>query len=180
MRMMLPLLLLVLTACSGKKREQAEVVSSNAGETSADATIGTAAPLDYDALFKLETYLANPENDTSLLQVITESVALMITPTEAQVNALEAEYGEDFYTIADDASYYQAMAGMMIDSLGVNSVNASKPFVQFIGASDTFTLDIRKQGLPEWNVIFFNTKKSPEVIPAIELTEEKIRTYFEL
>jgi hypothetical protein len=174
------LILFVLTACSGKPTEQRQVASSNTPETNRDTTIAATTPIDYDAMFKLDTYLASPPNDTSVVQEITESVAVIISPTEEQAKALEAEYGEDFYTIADDANYYQSLAITMIDSLGVKSVNASKPFVRFIGVNDTFNLDIRKPGVPEWNIIFFNTVKPPEIIPAIELTEEKIKTYFDL
>jgi hypothetical protein len=179
MRIKFILIFFMLAACSGYKTEQDQVTSSDISDAKPDTVIAGSVPIDYDAMLKLETYLSS-EKDTSVLQEITESVALLILPTTEQVEALEAEYGEDFYTIADDASYYQSMASTMIDSLGVKSIDASKPFVRFVGRDSVYTLDIRKQGLPEWNIIFFNTAKAPEIIPAIELTEEKIKTYFDL
>jgi hypothetical protein len=169
----------LIVSCTVKKAEP-EAAVADTTDTEVDSAVMKGDIPDYEAMFKLETYVVPPQGDTSLVQEIHESMALIVLPTPAQVEAMEAEYGEDFYTIADDASYYQSIAMQMIDSLQVKTVHASKRFVQFTTEEDTVTLDVRKQGVPEWNIIFFHVKKKPEIIPAIELTEEHIKNYFDL
>jgi hypothetical protein len=38
---------------------------------------------------------------------------------------------------------------------------------------------MRKEGAPAWNLIFFKTKKDPEIISITDLSKEKIMTYFD-
>lgn len=135
---------------------------------------------DYGEEFKLENYLVE-KKDTTDLQEISGSVALIVFPTEEQINEMQEDYGEDnFYTVADDANYYQASAIGLIDSLQVETVNASSRFVQFTGNDKTWMLDLRGRKTAPWNIIFFKENKEPLIVPAVELDIPKIREYFEL
>lgn len=172
-------LMLMVVACAPKKTEQ-EIVNKAYDSAVTVTEMDSTETNDYESLFRLETYLTSPKADTATVQVISEPVALIIVPTTEQAAAMEKEFGEDFYTIADDASYYQSIAIGMIDSLGIKSVNATKPFISFKGTDTNYTLDIRRDGLPEWNIIFLHPEKQPQIVQAIQLTEEHIKSYFNL
>ena len=103
----------------------------------------------------------------------------MIDPTDVQIQEMKKKYGEDdFYTMADDGNYYQATATKLLDSLGIKTVWANKPFVRFIGANKAWTLNLTRKGLPVWNLIFFNKMKEPKIIGTAGVTTEAIDSYF--
>ncbi len=135
---------------------------------------------DYDSQFKLENYIVEDQTDTSKVQVIDFSCALIIDPTADQVDEMKKKEGEEnFYVGADDAIFYQAQALDLIDSAVVKKEFVKKQFIKFIGVDKTWTLDIRKKNLPAWNLILFNRKKTPQPEPTISLTFEKVKEYFE-
>jgi hypothetical protein len=131
----------------------------------------------------LDNYLVYVHIDTNDLQQIDETVALLVYPSDEQIEEMKKEYGEDdFYTVADDANYYQGTAIGMIDSLGVKTVTAKNKFILFQGKNkkSNWTLDIRGKNAPPWNVIFFKMDKKPEIVSTVDLDYEKIKDYFEL
>lgn len=136
---------------------------------------------DYETLFKLETYLTDSTIVNDSMQVIDYDCAVLIYPTGAQIDEMIKANGEDdFYTIADDNSWYQGTAIGMIDSVNVKTTSATLPFLRLKGKDNAWTLDIRKKGLPEWNIVFFKTTKEPKIISAIDLTVEQVKAYFEV
>lgn len=144
---------------------------------------GTEEESYFEDVLKLDNYLVKGSVNEEDLQEISETVAILIYPTDAQIEKMEKEYGEeDFYTVADDNTYYQGTAMGMIDSLGVNTITAKNRFIRFKGrdGKSIWTLDIRKKGAPPWNLIFFHTDKSPEIISTVDLDYEKIKAYFDL
>ncbi len=181
---------LVLASCGPSKKEIVSELkpvdkTQSVSEVLPDSLVvdSTEGEYNYEDQFKLDNYLVYVNIDNNDLQEISESVALLVYPTDVQIEEMKKEYGEeDFYTVADDASYYQGTAIGMIDSLGVNKMTAKKRFIRFKRQSEksTWTLDIRKAGTAEWNIIFFHKDKDPEIISAIDLTYEKIKSYFEL
>jgi len=169
------ILSLSLLSC-GKTKETA-TTSDTLITSTPDST--KAGKFDYDAQFKLENYLAE-QTDTSKVQTIAFDCAVIIYPSPDQIEEMEkAEGEENFATIADDASFYQSQASQIIDSVGIKTVMANKPFLKFTGSKKNWTLDIRKKNLPAWNLILFNKNKSPLVSPTISLTSEMVRTYFD-
>jgi hypothetical protein len=137
------------------------------------------AEYDYESLFNLSTYLTDSTLLEDSIQVINSDCAVLIYPTSAQIDAMIKDNGEDnFYIIADDNNWYQGVAIGMIDSVGVKTIGATKPFLRFEGKEKRWTLAIRKKNLPEWNIVFFNTSKEPKIISAIELSVDQVQEYF--
>jgi hypothetical protein len=132
---------------------------------------------NFESYINLENYIV-ADADTSNVQEINASCAVIVNPTGDQMQSMEKEYGDDFATMADDYSFYQSEAIIKFDSAKVKVVNAEKRFVKLIGKSGSWTLDLRKDGAPEWNIILFNIDKKPQVSSAIDITYEKVGEYF--
>ncbi len=137
-------------------------------------------PFDYDAQFKLETYLVPEQIDTSKIQVVDTDCAILIYPTPEQIEEMKKKEGEEnFYIGADDSNFYQGQAIGLIDSLGIKTLTANKQFIKFTGERNSWTLDIRRKDTPAWNLILFKKSKMPQVEPTISLTIEKLQSYFQ-
>lgn len=176
MRSLSILFLSILLCTCGKIKEN----TATAADSLKTDSIKTET-FDYNSQFKLENYLINERSlDTSKIQTITADCAILIYPTDEQIEEMKKTEGEeDFYVGADDSNFYQAQASQTIDSVGVTIKTATKQFLKFNGNQKTWLLNIRKKNLPAWNLIFFNRNKSPEVVPTIMLTKEKVKSYFE-
>jgi hypothetical protein len=136
---------------------------------------------NYESFLNLENYKSAETPDPSEIRRVDSSAVIIIHPSVQQIKEMEEKYGEDFYTIADDASFYQAEAMMRIDSLGVKKIviDDAHNYVHLKGSAKTWLLSIRKEGAPEWNMIFFHITKDPEIISAIDVTTDKIKEFFE-
>ena len=167
---------LVISSCGVKTTEGD--LANVADSTSTILTVAGFDENNYDSFIELSNYQADNKPDPPDVQVIDSTSVIIINPTEAQVAEMEEKYGEDFYTIADDNSFYQYEAAARLDSLGIKTISAEKDFLQLQGKSEKWILDIRKEGAPEWNMIFFHTGKKPEIVPSIDATHEKIKEYF--
>jgi len=168
----------VLCTCS-KKSDDTAVDHVDATGAAAD-TVAT-AEIPYESLFVLDTYLVEETVDPAEVQSVFTGCAVIVVPSDEQTEEMIKEYGEDdFFTMADDAGYYQSMAMELLDSLKVATVSAEKPYIRLLGSGDTWTLNFRRKGLPGWNIVFFHQEKVPEVVPAIEVTAERIKEYFEM
>jgi hypothetical protein len=131
--------------------------------------------------FKLENYLVGDMTDTSKVHIINFDCAVVVYPTHEQIEEMKKTEGEDaFYTIADDANFYQTHALQVLDSAGVKTVGTKKQFIKFVGGERQWTLDIRKQNLAAWNLILFNKSKTPRVTPPINLSYDMARTFFDM
>lgn len=125
----------------------------------------------------IDDYLVESISDTAI-QKISGSLVLIIHPGQEQIDAMLKEYGEeDLSTILDDASFYQSSAINLIDSLGIKTVTAEKRFIYYQNVIREWNLDLHKNNSP-WVVIFFDLDQRPEVVSTIEVTEEKIKAYF--
>ncbi|HEY0655132.1 MAG TPA: hypothetical protein VGD65_18485 [Chryseosolibacter sp.] len=173
------------TLCGCSRTSESKSAETESDTTATDQTTvsqdkAMAAEYDYESLFKLESYLIDSAVAEDSIQVIDSDCAFIVYPTSVQIDAMIAEYGEeDFYTIADDNSYYQATALQKIDSIQIKTVKAELPFARFKGVTTTWTLDLRRKGLPEWNLILFNHNKEPQIISAIDLTTDHVKEYFQ-
>jgi hypothetical protein len=132
---------------------------------------------NFDSYINLDNYTVT-DADTSNIQSINFNCAVIVNPTEEQVQSMEKEYGDDFPTMADDYNFYQSEALVKFDSAKVKVVNAEKRFLKLIGSSRSWILDLRKDGAPEWNIILFNVEKQPQVSSAIDVTYERVGEYF--
>jgi hypothetical protein len=132
---------------------------------------------NFESYINLENYTV-ADADSANIQSINFNCAVVVNPTDDQVQSMEKEYGDDFATMADDYSFYQSEAIIKFDSAKVKVVDAEKRFVKLIGTSRSWILDLRKDGAPEWNIILFNIDKEPQVSSAIDITYEKVGEYF--
>lgn len=170
------LIAFVLASCNQSKKE--EIAQDSAAVVTDSSSIKEEIIEDP---FKLETYLFQGKVNGNDVQTISETSVLVVNPTDEQIEEMKEEYGEeDFYTIADDASFYQAGALSLIDSLGIKKVNAEKPFALLIGEAAPVTVNLRRKGAPGWMIILFNKKKTPKIVPAIDVNREMLNEYFDL
>ena len=135
----------------------------------------------YGDEFKLDNYLVYVHIDTNDLQTIEKTVALLAYPTDTQIEEMKKKYGEDdFYTIADDANFYQGTAIGLIDSLGIATVTAEKRFIEFRddNTKSSWTLDIRNKHASPWSIIFFKKGKKPQIVSTIDWDYEEMKNYF--
>jgi hypothetical protein len=168
---LLPVAILLCSCFGSEKKTEKAVAVDSTQYASEDA---------YEKYYNLDSYLTESPVDAKDVQEINTNCALIVTPSIAQMQAMEKEYGDDFESVVDDAFYYQGIAVGIIDSLQIKRVDAKEvPFVLLKGNNNrNYTLNIRKSGLPEWNIVFFNVNKQPEIISAIDLTPEKAKDYF--
>lgn len=170
---LLPFAIAVLVSCT-QKNNRADSIS-----TLSDS-LASAADQKEANLWTLENYLAHESPDTTSVQLVTSTCAVLIYPTDDQIDELTRENGdEDFSTIADDSNYYQSVAIDLLDSAGINTVTASRHYVRFIGKHNSWLLNVRKKGGVAWGIILFNKTKSPEIVSAIDLSKEYIGRYFD-
>jgi hypothetical protein len=130
--------------------------------------------------FILENYFPGTEVvvDAAELQLIDSTCAILVYPTDEQLAVLQQEYGDDFASVAEDNTYYHGLAIEMLDSIDIETDNAEKRIIQFKNATQTWTLDIRKEGAPAWNLIFFTEEKGPMIVPYVDLSHDRIKEYF--
>ena len=132
-----------------------------------------------DSYTRLDSYLVDANPDTADFQTINKSCAILVNPTKEQIELMEKEYGEDFYTIADDNTFYQANAMEVLDSLDIKTVMADqKRYLKLMDRKKDWTLDIRQNGAPGWNLILFSLGKRPKVVSAININNDLIMEYF--
>jgi hypothetical protein len=167
-------------ACTSPKTEQ-DTKNALTADADSAVSINGFREDDLDSYKELDNYIVTASVNSNDLQEIDSTAVVIIDPTEEQITQMEEEYGEeDLAAIADDASYYLSEATLKLDSFKIKTLEASKRFINLKGNRQSWLLDVRKEGAPEWNLILFHKDKIPEILPAIDLTDEKIKTYFNL
>lgn len=137
---------------------------------------------DSSSYFILTNYFKDPEivPERKELQVVDSTCAVIVYPTDEQLESLKTETGEKFMEFADNYSYYQGIAIEMLDSIDIGTVKAETRYITFKGPrKKLWELDVRKDGAPAWNLIFFKPNKDPEIISITALSRDKIMDYFE-
>ena len=129
---------------------------------------------------RLDNYLMATKIPLEDIQTIDSTSAIMVNPSTEQLSEMAEDYGvDDLATITDDQGYFQSMARHLLDSASILVVEAEKRYIRLTGENDKiWVLDVRKEGAPAWNLILFNTRKEPEIIPSTDLTTNKISQYF--
>ena len=165
-------------SCSSTQNEERNSIidsSGNVYENGFDSNT-------FESFLRLDNYLTAAKINSPELQVIDSTCAILVNPTEEQFIEMKKTYEEDgLATLTDDNGYFQSYARYILDSASIKIMEAEKRFIRLVGENNqTWLLDIRKEGAPAWNLIIFNTRKEPEIIPAIDLTHNKIVQYFDV
>lgn len=172
-----------LFSCS-KKEPTVEILKQDTLVANVDSIstekVYTAATLDeYKAMYDLQSYLIDV--DSPNMEEIDFDCAILIFPTEEQIERMKKDYKEeDFYIVADDNNWYQSKAIDIIDSLGVKRITANERYIKLKGEDKIWILDVRRDNLPSWNLIFFKRTKEPQIISPVDLTPEAARDFFEM
>jgi hypothetical protein len=138
-------------------------------------------PASFESFLRLENYLSAAKIPESDLQVIDSSCAIFVNPNGRQITEMREAYGEEgLASLTDDNGYFQSNARRILDSVSVKIMDADKRFIKLKGQDGrSWILDLRKEGAPEWNLIIFNTRREPEIVPAIDLTWNRVVGYFD-
>jgi len=180
MRKTLILLPIAIGMCCSCSIKNVETISSDTTEAPDSTVVTGFDENNYESFLDLDNYKTGSAPAAAELQLIDSSAVIVINPTDEQIKEMEEKYDEDFYSIADDNSFYQAEAMSRLDSLGVKTVPAEKRYLKLQGKNNHWILDIRKEGAPEWNMILFSVGKTPEIVSSIDVTNEKIKEFFQL
>lgn len=171
------MLLALLFSCNSKT-ETTDTVKDAKADLPAVQTPDVASQ-EFDRWYKIQNYIVEENIPDDSIQVVDAVGVIVINPTEEQIDQMIEEYGEDdFYTVADDNSFYQASAIAQLDSFAVHTVIAEKRYLKLAGNGKTWLIDVRPEGAPEWNMIFFDKAQEPRVMSAIDVTPEELANYF--
>jgi len=135
---------------------------------------------DSQSYFIFTNYIPPAEDKPvrNTIQTVDSTCAILIYPADEQLKDLEKTLGENFSELFDDYTYYQGLAIEMLDSIDVETANAEKRYLRFKGKKSNWVIDIRKEGAPAWNLIFFDVTKEPLIISMKDLSHNKIIEYF--
>lgn len=155
--------------------------TANQTDTQSESEVSDSDEPSFEDYYKLESYQVAGNVNPAEVQSVDFDCAIIVHPTEEQMEEIKAEQGEEsFYSIADDYTFYQSLALEKVDSAGIRREAATMRYIRLSGGDKEWTLDMRKKGMPAWNLIFFKKGKTPEVISAIDLTSDHVRDYFEV
>ena len=119
--------------------------------------------------------------DSIQSQHITESCAVLIYPTEQQINSEKEKIGEeDFYTIAGDYNFYMGNLIEPMQQLEIKTITAQKRILKFQGTDKDYIIDLDKKGsldLPYWKAILFTKSNAPIFIEVTDTDNDKIINY---
>lgn len=105
---------------------------------------------------KSQVHAQKDNSDT--LEMINNPFVLMVQPTEADINQMKKEMGEDFYIMADDVMWYQSEMITHLDSLKIETRNTEDKNFSFRNeAKKVFSLKA-KITEPGWHYFYFDGK----------------------
>jgi hypothetical protein len=123
-----------------------------------------------------ESAIIKSEKSDMQSDVITEPCAIIISPTNKQIDSLQKAYGDDFYTMADDNLFYTAFARVKLDSLKIPTIERKSmgtiTFRQKNGKITTKNLHDFA-----WGILLFNTHEEP-ITADITNIESEIKRCF--
>ena len=104
--------------------------------------------------------IANKINAIVDQDVITTACAIVISPTDLKIDSLKKVYKDDFYTIADDNSFYVATATSYLDSVKTKIIyKKSVGVIKFKGTNGVSEEINLNESL--WEILLFNGKTEP-------------------
>jgi hypothetical protein len=188
MKIGLFLVIVLIAACSSRKESNETDslrVSSNpdtiqiqSRETDSVILIED-EDLDYEKAMRIESYLVS-DSDPSETTTIKSKCAVYVFPDGATLEAMQKKYGDDYYTIADDANWYMSESGQTLDSLGVKEGDIKTRYVKCVVNGVAHTVDLRTPTGLYWKLFFFNPSKKPKIVSMVGLWPDTVRAYFDL
>ena len=132
---------------------------------------------DFNSFYMLENYKTTI-GDTQA--VIDYDCALFISPSANFIATMKLQMDtNDFYTIADDNNWYDYQAKVLLDSMKVRVEYQETGVIFFVGDnSKSWLLDFEKPGALGWNLILFNRSKKPQIVDAIDISIDQIKSFF--
>ena len=107
--------------------------------------------------------------------LITTPCALVLYPTDKQIDSMKKKDGEDFYTIADDNQFYMANCLEYLDSVKLKTITKDSKGVLAFKTQNNQLYKLKLDTL-SWSVILFNGKTKPYHTD-ITLFQDDYRSY---
>lgn len=106
--------------------------------------------------------------------LVTERSGIFISPDTEEIEHMKKEYGEDFYTAADDNLYYEYEADKLLEEKNIKTVYPKTRYLKFkTNTGQEYFFDTKTEDSPNWYLILFDPSKDrPEIISAIDIAEE--------
>ena len=134
----------------------------------------TTGPIDYDSIYNIKQYLEYGEPDSAEVQVIDFDCAVFISPSREQID----EMGPSDYNMGRaDYAPREKEQRKLCASNGIKIIKATRKYLEFRNSDRYYLMDIRKKGMPAWNVVLYKSGKSP-FVPTGWLTAEMLNEYF--
>ena len=146
-----------------------------------DKSFYFALPLDdgtHPAIYGLENYLLEDSHPNS--EIIDFDCAIIVFPSDKQPQYLQEIEKDDFEETVQSNKEYYDMVREMIETSGVKAIPTKGEYLRLIGNLEEWNLTLRKDYLPQWNLIFFKRDQGPKIVPPAELGKEMITKYFNL
>ena len=108
-------------------------------------------------------YSCKTENKNEFFEInLTEKTVVGISPDSIQIAEMKKEYGEeDFYTVAEDALWYNAQMLEVIDSLKIKYIHSDKRLIRITTPKDRIEIN-NDTSQVKWRYIYFNGKETLE------------------
>jgi len=177
---------LIIFSCSSK-RISSEIDSVNGPDTtlSTQATPTDSVTLienddfDYEKAMQIESYLVS-DSDPRQTTAISSKCAVYVFPDGETLKAMQKKYGQDYYTIADDANWYMSESSQTLDSIGIKEEGINTRYVRCLVNGISYTVDLRAPTGLYWNLFFFHSNKKPKLVDIVGLSPDSVRAYFDL
>lgn len=110
------------------------------------------------------------ETDSTL--EIGKACAVYFAPTDAQLDIMKREVGEDdFYTIMDDYAWYQAESSTFLEDKKLTIVQAEKKKIRIHQTDGQLREYSPADTSITWNIVLFDGKKTVAQSPAIGIED---------
>ena len=101
-------------------------------------------------------------------EVYSAPIVLLVAPDSAEIEAMQAELGDDFYVAADDAMWYRAAAYTLLDSLRIPYAEVEKGEAIFLVEGAPRQFSWRDSDLA-WFAVVYDGASEPEIVADVEL-----------
>lgn len=177
--LILSLTIILLVACQNKQKENisstilkdtlTSISTANSINTSADKEEGWQK---HQQSFRLENFLVSSLPSSDYL-TINDNAAIFIFPDSLQIMGMRERYSEeDFYTIADDNSYYISQARSYCEKKKIKIVDHTNRYIKFVTKTKEIYFDTKAKASLGFMAILFKTDGLPKIINAINIATE--------
>ncbi len=169
---------------NAQKKDSARATMTNAKLDSAkkaeskDSIKSAQEEKAYEESFVLKNYIVKnaPAKD---LQKVDSDAVIIVYPDSMQVEQMKKEDGDDFYTVADDAQYYQSQTMQMCDSVKIKYLIPQKRYIRFESKTKTIYFDTRAKAPQGWITLLFRTDSLPRIVSVFDvISDSNLKAYF--